>query len=136
MKSNIPTLSADELSAWFSGSKVDVYFNLHKKLWSVRSVVTGRVIAHTYGVNLVNVIPRVSEAGRQRVIREQRKNVHAFLRGMISEDSNTRTGGDSVTYNPYQSARFHRRSDGAAVVSAKRAELYGRRVSLFETLVD
>ena len=136
MKSNIPTLSADELSTWFAGSRVDVYFNLHRKLWSVRSLTTGRVIAHTYGVNLVNVVPRVSEAGRQRVIREQRKNVHAFLRGLISEDSNTRTGGDSVTYNPYRSARFHRRSDGAAVVSAKRAELYGRRVSLFETLVD
>ena len=52
--------------------KVDVYFNLHKKLLSVRH--KGRVIHHSNYVKIINPTFVVSEAGRQRVIREKRKN--------------------------------------------------------------
>jgi hypothetical protein len=46
--------------------RVYVYFNLHRKLWSVRALDgphKGRVIAHKRGVVLQDVSPRVSQSG-------------------------------------------------------------------------
>lgn len=65
------------------GRNVFVYFNLHKKVFSVKDVKTGRVIAHANTVKLQNAYPKVSEKGRQRVLKEQRKNVHAGIRGEL-----------------------------------------------------
>jgi len=67
------------------GTVVEVYRNLHRRCFSIRSVETGRVIGHaTDGVGLVRAEFKVSEAGRQRVLRERRKNVHAVVRGTLS----------------------------------------------------
>lgn len=66
--------------------KVRIYFNLHRRLWSVQSYVKGkgwRVIGHAREVYLSDVTFKVSEAGRQRVIREKRKNVHAYAIGTL-----------------------------------------------------
>ena len=70
--------------------KVDVYWNLHRRLFSIRSRERGsygRVISHAPFLGLYNPRPVVSEAGRQRVIREGRKNVHAVIRGELDMDS-------------------------------------------------
>lgn len=67
--------------------KVFVYWNLHKNLWSVKSLEgfhKGKVIARLSSVNLKNCIFKVSEAGRQRVL--QTKNVHAGVVGYLTED--------------------------------------------------
>lgn len=60
--------------------KVFVYYNLHRACWSVKALEgehKGRVVAHAQAVGLDGVEFKVSEAGRLRVLREQRKNVHA-----------------------------------------------------------
>ena len=92
-------------------TKVFVYFNLHKKCFSVKALegaMKGRVIAHRDNVLLFDATLKVSEAGRQRVIREGRKNVHAGVCGTWDEtqyDSKTvgyiRQLGLPVKYNPY-----------------------------------
>ena len=85
-------------------SKVFVYRNLRKKCWSIRDVKTGLVIAHKDTVILSWAEFKVSEAGRQRVLREQRKNVHAGIQGVLSEVDNTL--GLRVSYNPYKGPNF------------------------------
>ena len=48
--------------------KVFVYWNLHKKVWSVKALQglqKGRVVAHRNDVMIENAEFRVSEAGRQ-----------------------------------------------------------------------
>lgn len=60
-----------------------VYRNLHNDMWSIRNAATGLVIGHALFVKLVNPKFIVREAGRQRVLQEQRKNVHAFVEGGI-----------------------------------------------------
>ena len=65
--------------------KVEVYWNLHKKIWSVRH--KGRVVGHMKTVDLYNVEWVVQPAGRRRVLQEGRKNVHAFARGYIGDHS-------------------------------------------------
>ena len=66
--------------------KVFVYYNLNKFLWSVKSLdgpTKGRVIAHADKLLLRDITYEVSEAGRQRVLREKRKNVHAGIVGNL-----------------------------------------------------
>ena len=106
--------------------KVEVYFNLHKKLFSVRQCSTGRVILHTKGVHLLNPVFVVREAGRQRVLRERKKNVHAFVRGEVTyfDDFNPEIlDVDIVGYNPYRAATFVSAHDTSPVRTAKRAVL-------------
>jgi len=88
-------------------TKVRVYFNLHKKLLSVQTKVNGRwkVIKHTDSISLADVKFKVSEAGRQRVLREKRKNVHAFIEGMEIAEL-TEQIAQKVTYNPYKYEKF------------------------------
>lgn len=79
--------------------RVFVYFNLHKKCFSVKAldgVSKGKVVFHADKVMLRNVEFRVSEAGRKRVLETGRKQVHAGvvgdLEGIMGEA--TRVWGD------------------------------------------
>jgi hypothetical protein len=60
---------------------VEVYRNLHKDCWSVRDSKTRLVISHVDEIHLHNATLVVQPAGRERVLREKRKNVHAFIKG-------------------------------------------------------
>ena len=56
--------------------RVFVYYNLHKKLWSVKALEgpqKGRVIRRANHVTLRDAMPKVSQKGRERVLREKRK---------------------------------------------------------------
>lgn len=86
--------------------KVKVYFNLHLKRFSVVNLETGRVIHHLYGLSLDDAEFRVQEGGRQRVLRERRKNVHAYIVGHL--DLAYAIPGEALetTYNPYKYNSF------------------------------
>lgn len=94
-----------ELAGYTQGQKVFVYFNLHKKLFSVRDHITGIVVGHTNMIALENVTFKVSEAGRQRVLREKRKNVHAGVLGTVKELP-VPPPEFSAFYNPYKYDSF------------------------------
>ena len=102
--------------------KVFVYYNLHKHKWSVKDVKTGRVIGHHYEVQLYNATFKVSEAGRARVLKEKRKNVHAGVEGYLTTDVLARKMDGTilwesqserhrVTYDPYKYDTFVTVSD-------------------------
>ena len=102
--------------------KVFVYYNLHKHKWSVKDVKTGRVIGHHYDVSLYNATFKVSEAGRVRVLKEKRKNVHAGVEGYLTKDCLARkmdgtilwesqSERHKVTYDPYKYDTFVTVSD-------------------------
>lgn len=85
--------------------RVFVYYNLHKKCWSIKALSgnqKGRVVAHADAVELKDCEFKVSEAGRQRVIREKRKNVHAGVAGtLVAYDGHkTKAGFVSDQYMP------------------------------------
>lgn len=97
--------------------KVFVYWNLHRGQWSVKALEgpdKGRVIARQPAVLLKNVEGKVSEAGRQRVLREGRKNVHAGMVGTLVDPIGKHNVidllrdwiGDKVTYNPRKYTSF------------------------------
>ena len=86
-----------------------VYFNLHKRLFSVTQKNERNnwaVVGHTNYIELKNVKFIVSEAGRQRVLREKRKNVHAFLEGLCFNGLANGFRPRRITYNPYKDRTF------------------------------
>lgn len=89
--------------------KARVYFNLHKQMLSVQHKVNGvwKVVRHTDNISLQNVIFKVSEAGRQRVLREKRKNVHAYIEGEeIPFVPKFHSYESVISYNPYKHSTF------------------------------
>ena len=104
--------------------RVEVYFNLHKKTFSVRSAGSGRVILHTDKVHIANPEFVVRQSGRNRVLSEGRKNVHAFVRGYVTLFTDTnRPTLDTLTYNPYKYASFVDKQTEEPVYKASRAWL-------------
>ena len=89
--------------------RVKVYFNLHKKMFSVVALSgpnKNRVIAHTNSLMLRDTKFRVQSAGRQKVLKEKKKNVHAFVYGYITEEVSKNLDLNRVTYNPYKYNSF------------------------------
>jgi hypothetical protein len=89
------------------------YWNLHKKCWSIqhRSAAGWRLYRHANVLIADQVEFVVNEGGRQRVIKEQRKNVHAFALFSTftlanGEGWNTDPMDTPVRYNPYQASTF------------------------------
>lgn len=113
--------------------KVFVYFNLHKKTFSIKALEgenKGRVIAHRDELILYSPTFKVSEAGRQRVLRECKKNVHAgvvgFWHGCVDLlNANCKT---PVTYNPYKFNSFVYASDSKPIYNAKIAYLTHKKI--------
>lgn len=119
--------------------RVFVYFNLHKKCLSVKALEgesKGRVIAHADSVELVNATFKVSQAGRQRVLRERRKNVHAGVVGTMTNlpaHCSTIQIAEAfytpVKYNPYRFDSFVTAVNESPVTTAHRvvvASINGR----------
>jgi len=109
-------------------TKVRVYFNLHTKRWSIKAMEgehKGKVVAHADRVYLQGCKFIVSKAGRERVIKEQKKNVHAYVEGniilkMSSEDcaawySPYNGEWKQAYYNPYKTETF---VDGSKVLNS------------------
>lgn len=123
------------------------YRNLHASKWSIRALsgpLAGKVIAHADAVMLSDVTFLVSEAGRQRVIREGRKNVHAGVHGVLDGTAGTTLRYDlndcldsglrglewilprttapalwtPVRYNPYEGPHFVKTDTGERVLGS------------------
>ena len=115
--------------------RVFVYFNLHKKCFSIKALEgdrKGRVVAHSNTVLLESCKFKVSEAGRQRVLREKRKNVHAGVTGVWINGDRAESHyeflsmvGRAVTYNPYKYDSFVIK---ATEQSVDRADVVGMKV--------
>ena len=96
------------------GDKVEIYRNLHNNTFSVRR--DGKVVRHIENFEILRLTDAkfaVQPAGRAKVIREKKKNVHAFIRGTVDL-----IGGYlgqappheifEVSYNPYKSDNFQK----------------------------
>lgn len=115
--------------------RVFVYYNLHKHLWSIRSLDTGRVIGHERIVILSDAKPRVSEAGRLRVLKEKQKNVHAGIVGTLKTIKPYNNFEESIsnckqiTYNPYKYKSFvYKDNDTISFNGCQEAALVNKRV--------
>lgn len=106
--------------------RVFVYYNLHKKCFSIRSMKTGLVVAHADKVYMSECTFKVSEAGRQRVLKEKKKNVHA---GIIGKWLECAIGtSETATYNPFKYDSFVEVRSGKKVEKANWVRLEGKQI--------
>ena len=127
--------------------KTEIYRNLHKKCFSVRQ--RGRVVGHlmddpTEHVLLKDVKFAVQPAGRRKVLREKRKNVHAFVRGdMVSSPFGQKLYAthlglnqftNEVTYNPYHYSTFYFQASELGITHADYALVRHGKVWVRETV--
>ena len=119
-----------------NGTKVEVYWNLHKKCWSIRHA-HGKLIAyrpHRNYLEMQDVAWVVQQGGRERVLREGKKNVHAFARGVLKDfcDEELRFYVDDepkhVTYNPFKHNHFTDRKTGEPVRTSDLAVMGSKTV--------
>jgi hypothetical protein len=110
------------------GDRVEIYRNLHNNTFSVRLLrpifgrsdsrwsERGKIVRHIENfeiLRLTNAKFAVQPAGRAKVIREKKKNVHAFIRGTV-DMAGGYLGEDyphniyEVSYNPYKSDKFQK----------------------------
>ena len=102
--------------------KVEVYFNLHKKCWSIRQA--GVPVVHADFIEIKDPQFVVQQGGNARVRREKKKNVHAFVRGYLTERVGIFPKNQKlVTYNPYKHTSFVARGSGKPICSAQYAVL-------------
>lgn len=89
---------------------VRVYRNLNNKKLSIKQ--GNLVVGYSDEILLLNVKPIISKKGRERVLIEKRKNVHAYLEGEIQQDIDRRlkdellNKGNELIYNPYLYSNF------------------------------
>lgn len=134
---------------WFKGRSVPVktevkaYYNLHKHLFSfvaLEGEYKGKVVGHAESLTLIDVNFKVSKAGRERVLKEQRKNVHAFVTGKLCDSESPerlpkvieiieKQGlGTWVSYNPYKADHFYSTKTGERVDSGSIVMLLDKKV--------
>ena len=119
--------------------RYEAYFNLHKQCLSVRPARRGGKVTHMDAVRFENVRFVVQPAGRAKVLREGKKNVHAFIRGSLRDF--TRIGDpnlvypptlddemEQVFYNPYLYPTFVYRSDERPIYEAAAAVVVGKSI--------
>jgi hypothetical protein len=102
--------------------RVHVYWNLNRDIYSIRAAEgehRGRVIDYASDVSLTNASFVVREAGRRRVLKNKRKEVHAWIAGNRTGRVST-ADLEGVTYDPYRHETFVRRRNGEAVHAAGR----------------
>lgn len=109
-----------------------VYKNLHNGKWSIASVETGLVVGHADLVLLEDTKFLISESGRQRVLKEKSKNVHAYIVGtvfhvkgftpfkgrtveVVGKYSLGLKDGERISYNPYKGGYFFNKVTGEPV---------------------
>ena len=100
--------------------KVDIYRNLNIPnddpcKWSVLDRSNRKVIDRVQTAHVKDVEFVVQPAGRKRVLEEQRKNVHAFIRGDLTDDRFMAVGLVKVIYNPYTHDHFIRTDTGEPI---------------------
>lgn len=110
---------------------VQIYKNLHKPgFYSIRQ--NGLVVAHSknFTVRVTNF--HVNENGRQKVIREKKKFVHAWCEGYIIDGGICQLGTklEEIYYNPYTTNCFVYKDSNKGVIVDKNMFLeFGEKVN-------
>ena len=118
------------------GEKVMVYYNLHKHTFSIQK--NGLVVLHVDYVKLKNVEFRVRVGGKEKVMKEKSKNVHAFVIGTLEdfceypcENIPQEPDGEVVTYNPYLFDSFVFKKTKEPVFFAKTVEMVNSKNKIY-----
>jgi hypothetical protein len=120
------------------GDKVMVYYNLNKHTFSI--TYKYKLIELADHIKLTDVEFRVRPGGRARVLKDKRKNVHAFVIGTLLEyckypcESLPNDINDNiVTYDPYKYSSYVMKDTKEPIYNVKDVEMINSRNKIFIT---
>ena len=129
-------LIKEDVNEEYIGLRVMVYYNLHKHTFSV--TYKGKVVLYADYVKLKNVEFRVREGGRERVRREKKKNVHAFVIGDLvdycifpCENMPPESNTNVITYNPKKYDTFVNKNTEEPVYRANEVDMINTKNKIF-----
>lgn len=109
----------------YAGQRVEVYRNLKFKdrvVYSIRDKKTGLVLGHATDLLLSRCKFVVNQKGRERVLRDKKKNVHAWIEGSFGVihvgDDKIFGDGTPIYYSPYTNTHFEIENCGEPIVEA------------------
>jgi len=125
--------------------RVRVYYNLRKNCLSVVEKSTRRVYRYTQGISLSNVKFIVSQKGVERIRRNKRKEVIAFVEGWVMawhaseycwQCGDMRRGfstldGIEVLFNPYKWKNFVLKNGKRKITSASYVAIDGKKIKAY-----
>ena len=118
------------------GKKVMCYYDLHRHVFSV--TYKGLVVLKADYLKLSDVEFRVREGGKQKVRKETRKNVHAFVIGYLEDycefpcdDIPEPESNNVITYNPYKYESFVVKDTGEPIYNANEVEMINLKDKIF-----
>ena len=89
--------------AAYYGQRVAVYFNLHYHVFSLKERgKSGSLLSHAGVCQLTNAVFEVERKGRERAIKQSRKNVHAYVVGILESLSWDKLTDNAVCSLPPQ----------------------------------
>ena len=121
------------------GQKARIYRNLNNGRMSVQVKVgkSWKVVGHVLEAVLEDVRFHVPESGRQRVIRDGCKNVHAWGEGLLLGPTNGSIFAPvDLAYNPYLNATFMERGTGHSITGCKSLVVRENHVFVTPDAVD
>lgn len=108
MSKNIPFGLLDP----YIGQTVRIYWNLHKRVYSIQLKLDGKwkVVRHSDCFVLDNATWQVNAKTRERVRQTKRKEVHAYLVGTLrshyADNAAEVLNADCLSYNPHKDDGF------------------------------
>lgn len=113
-----------------AGQLVRVYKNLNREdCFSIMDKKSKLVLGYAPSVRLSSVKYIVGESARQRVLRDKRRNVHAFCEGYIVSTGEAIPEGTATSYyNPYHTPLFISEESKQPLHESKIAHCQGNRV--------
>lgn len=100
-----------------------VAFHFYRKCFSIRSGSSRKVVGYTDSILLREVVFQVNRSGRERVLRERMKNVHAFVAGIPMDSAaeladQARRQWPEACYSPYLTDSFVDKLTGERITEA------------------
>ena len=118
------------------GKKVMCYYDLHRHVFSV--TYKGLVVLKADYLKLSDVEFRVREGGKQKVRKETRNNVHAFVIGYLEDycefpcnDIPEPESNNVITYNPYKYESFVVKDTEEPIFNANEVEMINLKDKIF-----
>jgi len=118
--------------------KVMVHYNLNKHTFSI--TYKNKLITHADHIKLNDVEFRVRPGGRDRVLEDKRKNVHAFVIGTLleyckypCESLPNETNNNIVTYDPYKYSSYVMKDTKEPIYRVGGVEMINSRNKIFIT---